>query len=226
MVNVLRDEIARHSTSLGLTGLVELHDIISQDREPLKQVQGVYLFGQTSDQEGAIFQSVEQIRDRGLSAPVFVLNDHPEDPRYKPSGYPGFASWSQKLKQGYGIDALPLEPSDPGNLNTFSEAQALVAHSKAQGTNSWYAVAAQFHMLRGFISAASVAIKQLPSLNVFAYHGADQDWDEVATHSQGKLRKTRRELIQTEMERIQTYTAKGDLESAQKILEYVEQRRL
>ena len=130
------------------------------------------------------------------------------------------------MRQGYGIEAQPLEPSDPGKLNTFTEAEALVAHSQAQGTNSWYAVAAQFHMLRGFISAASVAIRQLPSLNVFAYHGANQDWDEVATHSQGVVKGTRRELIESEMKRIQAYTAKGDLESAQKVLEYADQRRL
>lgn len=225
MTNILRDEIERHAGTLGLTGLVEIHDAISQDSDPIQKVNGIYLFGQTKDNQEAVFQSARELLDRGIDAPVYVLNGpDPEDKRFKKSGFPGFAKWSGELKTGYGIDALPLEPFDMNNLNTLSEAQALARLSKESGLDSWYVVAVQFHILRAFIGSASVAIKERPAMNVFAYSGAEQDWNETVVHSQGVVRGTRKDLIGGEMERIQRYTAKGDLEPAERVLEYIAQR--
>ncbi len=49
---------------------------------------------------------------------------------------------------------------------------------------------------------------------VYNLPGAPQRWDEVVTHSQGKLCGTRAELIAEEQRRIEQYTAQGDLAPA------------
>jgi len=48
--------------------------------------------------------------------------------------------------------------------------------------------------------------------------------DEVVTHSQGILTGTRAELIAAEQERIDKYTAQGDLASRAQVLEYLRTR--
>ena len=225
MPNMLRDELERLSASSGLTKLVELHDVIFSDTEPLRGVEAVYLFGQTQHQEQGMFSSAKEIRDKGLQVPVFVLNGpDPSDTRYKQSGFPGFAQWSARLKSSYGLEAVPLQPRDMNKLNTFTEAEALVDLSEADGPKSWYLVAANFHMPRAFISAASVVIQRLPSLKVYAYPGAEQDWNEVVIHSQGVTTGTRRDLIRGEVERIKNYTKPGNLEPLERVLEYCAKR--
>ena len=50
-----------------------------------------------------------------------------------------------------------------------------------------------------------------PSLRVYARAAAADDWAEVVTHSQGKVRATRVDLIDAELRRIRAYVRKGDL---------------
>jgi len=224
MVQIVRDEIKKHQGSL--TDLVKIYDLISSDCDPLRNVEAVYLFGQTRDNEQSVFQSAREIRDRGLKVPVFVLDGpDPNDARFKRSGFPGYEQWAKKLKSNFGLETVPLEPLDKNNLNTYTEAQALVRTSKEGGPKSWYIVVAPFHMLRAFISAASVAIKKEPSLKIFAYSGAEQDWDEKVVHSQGVLIDTRRNLIKHELKKIKIYSTLGYLlKRPKKILEYLSRR--
>jgi hypothetical protein len=46
----------------------------------------------------------------------------------------------------------------------------------------------------------------------------------VVTHSQGKLTGTRAELVAAEQERIEQYTAQGDLAPRGQVLEYLRTR--
>lgn len=225
MYEQLREEIEKHSTELGLAGLLELHDTISRDRDPLRQVQGIYLFSETKDNQEAVFQSAKDLRERGLDIPVFVINDRPEDSEYKPCGFPGFNTWSQRLNDGYGIKAEPIDVIDAGRLNTFTEAQALVKFSRENNLGSWYVVAPQFHMLRAFMGAASVAVQECSPASIFACYGVDQDWNESVVHSQGITKGRRIELVKGELERIKKYTKPGNLLLVRDVLGYVSQRQ-
>lgn len=59
---------------------------------------------------------------------------------------------------------------------------------------------------------------------MYSVPGEPQPWDEVVTHSQGKLRGTRAELIGAEHQRIDQYTAQGDLLPRATVLEYLRTR--
>ena len=49
-------------------------------------------------------------------------------------------------------------------------------------------------------------------------------WNENVLHSQGVLKAKRRQLIQTELERITKYQNKGDLASTDSVLNYLNNR--
>lgn len=74
------------------------------------------------------------------------------------------------------------------------------------------------------MTVVTVAMREYPSLKVYSYPGAPQPWDEVVTHSQGRLRGTRAELIAEEQKRIEKYTAQDELAPRAKILEYLRTR--
>jgi len=74
------------------------------------------------------------------------------------------------------------------------------------------------------MTAVTAALREYPALKIYSYPGAPQPWDEVVTHSQGKLTGTRVEFIAEERKRIEKYTAQGDLAPRSKILEYLRAR--
>ena len=74
------------------------------------------------------------------------------------------------------------------------------------------------------MAMVTAALREYPSLKLYSHPGAPQPWDEVVTHSQGKLRGTRAELIAEEQMRIERYTAQGDLLPRESILAYLRTR--
>lgn len=115
-----------------------------------------------------------------------------------------------------------MEPTEI--LHTLVESQKLVRFAKARGYERLVVVSAPFHQERAFMTVVSVALREYPSLKVYSYPGEPQPWDEVVTHSQGKLRGTRAEMVAQEHKRIETYTAQGDLAPRANILKYLSSR--
>lgn len=74
------------------------------------------------------------------------------------------------------------------------------------------------------MTAVTVALSEYPELKLYSRPGRAQPWDEVVTHSQGVLQGTRAELIAAEQQRIEKYTAQGDLAGRNRILEYLRTR--
>ena len=108
------------------------------------------------------------------------------------------------------VSVLPILV--PGNLNTMSEAQAMVRHAREHGMRTIGVVAPAFHMPRTFLSAISVAVREYPDAKVYALPGATPDWwHDAVMHSQGQLRNTRAELFRSsERGRIAKYQQEGD----------------
>ena len=115
-----------------------------------------------------------------------------------------------------------MEPTEI--LHTGIEADRTIQFAKARGYDRLLVVAAPFHQERAFISVVTAVLRQDPSLKVYSHPGEPQPWDEVVTHSQGKLRGTRSKLIAEELKRIDLYTAQGYLLPRSAVLEYLRTR--
>ena len=142
------------------------------------------------------------------------------------SGYLGAAACRQAMVES-GIPAgmieeVPMEPTEI--LHTLIESQKVVRFARAQGYRRLIVVSPPFHQERAFMTMVTVALREYPSLKLYSVPGAPQPWDEVVTHSQGKLRGTRAELIAEEQKRIEKYTAQGDLLPREVIIEYLRNR--
>jgi len=115
-----------------------------------------------------------------------------------------------------------MEPTEI--LHTLIESQKTVRFARAQGYRRLIVVSSPFHQERAFMTMVTVALREYPALKLYSIPGAPQRWDEVVTHSQGKLRGTRAELIAEEQKRIEKYTAQGDLAPRQMVLDYLRRR--
>ncbi|MBI2043036.1 hypothetical protein HYT25_01470 [Candidatus Pacearchaeota archaeon] len=221
MSDTLRNELVKLRS---IVDLVEFYDLMREDsrEEKLRKMNDLYLFGETSDNEEANFLSARKLLDKGLTECVFASSAP------KGNGYPGFDSWSNNLKIKYNITLLPIDFSDNIGINTLNESEALVKYIRYSSKNDLsllYLIAPQFHLLRAFMTASSVVIRENPDINFFAYPGEEQDWDKVVRHSQGTTIGRRIDLVKGEVERIQKYTSKGDIESITRIIDYMAHRK-
>ena len=94
------------------------------------------------------------------------------------------------------IEEVPMEPTEI--LHTQIESDKVVRFAQAQGYQRLIVVSSPFHQERAFMAMVTAALREYPSLKLYSHPGAPQPWDEVVTHSQGKLRGTRAELIAEE----------------------------
>jgi len=193
---------------------------IFSDAGPSGTAAAAYLFAQTQPNQDSVFAAARELLDRGAMRKILI-----SDCRAK-SGYPGAAAWRAAMAD-YGIspdavDEVPMEPTEI--LHTLIESQAVVRFAKAQGYERLIVVSSPFHQERAFITVVTAALREYPSLKVYSLPGEPQSWDEVVTHSQGVQESTRAEWIAAEQQRIETYTAKGDLVERNKVLDYLRRR--
>ncbi len=120
------------------------------------------------------------------------------------------------------IEEVPMEPTEI--LHTGIEADRTVQFAKARGYERLLIVSVPFHQERAFISVVTAVSAGVPIAQGLQPSRRAAAWDEVVTHSQGKLRGTRAELIAEEQKRIETYTAQGFLLPRSAILEYLRTR--
>ncbi len=193
---------------------------ILADVRPSEVAEGVYLFAQTEPNQESVFVAARELIERRRAKKVLISDCSPK------SGYIGAAAYRRAMAQ-FGIstsviEEVPMEPTEI--LHTLIESEKVVRFAKAQGYQRLIVTSAPFHQERAFMTVVTVAMREYPSLKVYSYPGAPQPWDEAVTHSQGRLRGTRAELIAEEQKRIESYTAQGDLAPRAKILEYLHTR--
>ena len=123
----------------------------------------------------------------------------------------GFPHADTQLRSlGVIAEAVPF-PEDEPVIHTTNEAVATVRYSQDIGVESLLVVAPPFHLPRAVLAHLTAAKATYPKLRVYAKQAAPDEWNEVVRHSQGKVRATREDLIDAELQRIQAYIAKGDL---------------
>jgi hypothetical protein len=200
--------------------MIELLIRIYADVQPEISTDGVFLFGQTEDNEASVLEKSIELLQHSYTKRILIIYTQPI------SGHPGFDAWKQKLVREQisenAIVSIPL-PETP-IIHTLIEAEALMRFAKEQAYTSLYVTAAPFHQLRAFMTAVTAAIKIYPQIRLYSKPGMAQPWLQKVLHSQGKTYGTRSELIAGELERIEKYGNKGDLLSAQQVLAYLNER--
>lgn len=183
----------------------------------------LYLFSETDDNRSSSLSMATRLYQNRI-ADCIAMADNSQNP-----GYSGFREWLNDLYIGM-IPKLPKQadvvPIDvPGNLNTFSESQAMMRYTQEHGIRTVGAVAPSFHMPRAFLSAISVSVRECPDIKIYALPGWIPDWwHENVAHSQGTTRGTRAALVASERERIRRYQQKGDLISFDQAFDYLAKR--
>jgi hypothetical protein len=181
---------------------------------------GAYLFAETEPNQESVFAAGRDLIERGQVRRLLISDCTPK------SGYIGAIAYrAAMIAAGISSDAIEEVPMEPTEiLHTGIEADSVVRLAKAKGYERLLVVSVPFHQERAFMSVVAAALREYPPLKVYSHSGAPQPWDEVVTHSQGKLRGTRAELIAAEQKRIETYTAQGFLLPRSAILDYLRTR--
>lgn len=190
------------------------------DIEPVEPVDAVYLFAQTADNQQSVFDTGLATAAAGLAGRILIPDSDAM------AGYPGFRAWRRELLAlGLPEKMLAGTPTSAfDTLHTLIEATALVQHARTHQVNKLLIVAPPFHQLRAFMTVVTVLRQELPELRVYNRVGRSLPWHEVVVHSQGTLQCQRRELIQSELDRISRYQQKGDLAPKDEILSYLNWR--
>jgi hypothetical protein len=192
------------------------------DTIPDKPVDGLFLFGQTEDNQQAAFATAKSFLQNGHTDKVLCLGTKAM------SGYPGFAVWQREMqKLGIGEEQLlpvPSVPADTELLHTLIEATSAVQYAKKQGFKTMAVTAAPFQQPRALMTAITAALRHYPGLYLYSLPGKAMPWQEEVVHSQGKLEDTRAGLISGEMERIRCYHDQDDLISVEQALDYLNRR--
>lgn len=190
------------------------------DDDGTKVVDTAYLFAQTTDNENsALIAGARLYKDNRASLlGIYAGND-------RAAGYPGFNSWKEKLTR-LGVPERAIFGIDipDGNLNTLTEATALVRESKKRALRTLCVTASPFHQMRCFISTISIVLREYPELKVYNKVGYAMEWNKRVAHSQATTIGKRSELIAGELDRINRYHEKGDLALLDEIINYLDQR--
>jgi len=199
---------------------VELLLRIFADVLPDRMADAAYLYAETEPNQGSVFEAGRDLIEQKRVHRLLISDCSPK------SGYIGAAACRDAMvRSGIPADVIEEVPMEPTEiLHTGIEADRTVRFTKAKGYKRLVVVSVPFHQERAFMSVVTAALREYPSLKVYSHPGAPQAWDEVVTHSQGKLAGTRSELIAEELTRIETYTVQGFLLPRSTILEYLRTR--
>src|SRR5688500_16031485 len=131
--------------------MIELLIRIYADVQPETSTDGVFLFGQTEDNEASVLQKSIDLLQHSYTRRILIIDTQPI------SGHPGFDAWKQKLVREnineQAIVGVPL-PETP-IIHTLVEAEALMHFARQQAYSNLYITAAPFHQLRAFMTAVT-----------------------------------------------------------------------
>ncbi len=209
--------------------LLELATRVLTDDDPCRYVtiDAAYLVGQAKDNQNSVIdRATEVFHSSFLDGPIEICL---AESRFPPERrkYPNFAvDWRQLLIE----NEVPPElicsfrfPEGPVE-HTGTEMIGLVEYAKERGWRDILLIAAPFHQLRSFLSAVMATKKVGYPLRIWNLPGSPMPWTESAVHSQGVQSGRRSEFIHAELEKVLTYSARGDIATVDEGLEYLNWR--
>lgn len=201
--------------------LTELAIRVFSDKYPDVQIQSIIVFAHTIDNYQSTLEKACEIYSES-KVPIIISGAG------SISGYVGCSKYKNTLlKLGVNRnDIIISEPVDSQILHTRNESQAYIQTLKEFQITNGFIISVPFHQVRAFMTMVSVAIEQNFNIKLYNCPVEKFDWNKTITHSQGILRKEARELIYEEFDRIKKYNNKGDLESVEAVLNYLNNRDL
>ena len=200
--------------------MLELLIRVLCDIQPDSKTDGVFLFGQTDDNQDSVLAKGQQLIAASLTKKALIIDTPPI------SGHPGYEAWKHELRK-IGVSerqivGVPLPETKI--IHTLIEAEAVMHFAKQNNYKSLYITASPFHQLRAFMTAVTAAQRIFPQIRLYSQTGTSLAWLEEVVHSQGKTKGTRAQLIAGEIERIEKYQSKGDLATVEQVLAYLNER--
>ena len=175
MKDILLEIVKKKESELNFNGILELYQMVMHDARP-PFTQGVFLFTEHADNEISSFKAAVELIDRDAAPEVFIIYGGGH-------GSPGYSNWYERLSMYIDKGRIrPVPIGNPTGINTLSESDALVKFAINEKRKSFYIVAPPFHMLRAFMTVASVAIRHGSKINFFAYPGVPQDLNQLVKH--------------------------------------------
>mmetsp|Transcript_588 Transcript_588/g.1355 ORF Transcript_588/g.1355 Transcript_588/m.1355 type:complete len:257 (-) Transcript_588:172-942(-) len=193
--------------------------------EPLpREAEAAYLFHQMDHNVESNVAAADELVGKLPSLKILILDVEGEKLKGPlQHGFGGKPLLEQKLLskgiQRRQMEFLPFDYSSGSYVNTLVEAQLVVQHAKAMGWRRLVVAAPSFHLPRAAMTTASVARVQYPELEVYPFVGAALPWEGQALHSQG-MQGSRLDFLSSELERIEKYTAKGDIAPSEILEQY------
>jgi hypothetical protein len=208
--------------------LFTLASVVQQDTLPAHPLSVAYLFGNTPDLESSTLQKGVQLSREGTvkhlcicgGGPITGIND-----KNKRIAYRGEAAWRKDLiAQGVPKAVVVPVPRPDPVPHTGTEAQRFIELAQKNKWSSVCVVSHPIHLLRAFVSTATVIVKNNLEIKLYAVPGTPEPWQEPALYSQAGEMRPRIELMQGELSRLNRWFAKEDLISAEETLAYLKWR--
>ena len=209
--------------------IFRLATLVMSDPVPA-EVDSVYLYGHTSDNEVSILETGLALYKSGISGRLGICGGGPYVPPNGPPdakvAYSGCAVWADWLvERGARREDIYTIPRPPFS-HTGTEAYRLVNLAKTREWRAVCVVANPMHMLRAFANTVACVIREYPELLVYTKPGTPFPWNKEVLSSQGNIFGSRLETgMENEWARLnKTWGNEYDVASAAEVLEYVRWR--
>ena len=172
--------------------------------EPLISSPVAMLIGETADNEDSVLMKGANLLCRGFVRRLVLPTRESEK-----FGFAGVDYCLHFLEESCDVNlgAVDILEHNPGlgDPNTMTELVCFAEYAKHHHLSGATVVAAPFHQLRSFVTAVTVALREMPTFRFQSCVGYPLDWSDSALHSQGTIQGTREDLFRGEVERIIRY---------------------
>lgn len=196
--------------------------------EPPVHAPAAVLIGETVDNMGSALVKGAELLKKGFVHRLILPSRESEK-----FGFAG-VDYCLRSLESWGIDPDVIDvmeyDSRLGNINTMTEIVCYMEYAKQRRIPGAILVAAPFHQLRSFVTAATVALREFPTFNFYSCAGAPLEWNSEALHSQGTTRGYRVSLFRGEVNRIIKYQDPNNkpypLVPIERVIEYMDRRNV
>ncbi len=166
-----------------------------------KQVQALYLFGQMPENEGEVLDRAARLFNWECTNCVCVPEQHGR-------GNPSHAQrWIDALvERSLWVEDIVVVPAeDTGEPNTQTECVAFLQVCQEMGWDQVGVMAAAFHQARAFHTMVSEIVRRRLGIKVYSIPAPSRNWNQIVTHSNGRLAGTRAQMIWPERFKMGSY---------------------
>lgn len=204
-----------------MTEALELQGRVLCDTSPFGgQFDAVYIFGQTRDNESSVLKTgAKLILEKKATFVIFLKTGKLVNGETFTSDYE-----AKLIKLGVPQKNILSTHLHDSLAHTHTEAIALVELARQMGWERIYVTAPPFHQLRVFAETVTAICASYPTLKAYNKVGLPLPWTTTVVHSQNILVARRCDLFKPEFERLDAYHSKGDLVTAKKVLNYLDNR--